>query len=244
MSLGTALCYVALCVAVTSAFLSAGLAMTHATMHRISQSYIAIGYHRAASVLQQAFANDLRSSPLPNPLPTFTPIPPTCVNNEIPCRYTTSETIRLTQLSSANGVEGCNPADTNCASNLQANAYVNEGRLAARITVTVSTASGATLAKRENDIIFRTMNAPPYIVLAGTRDASFDDIASMHALGDDGGLSPATPNPCETPEANTSDDTVVRVEYRNTVSNACSDGSAWSTSSYDTQGFAVPGWPP
>jgi hypothetical protein len=244
MSLGAALCYIALCVAVSSAFLSAGLAMTRATMHRLSQTYIAIGYQRAASSLQQTFAQDLRGGSLPDPLPTFTPIPPACVNNEIPCRYTTSETIALTEGSTPNQVDGCDVEKTNCASNVQANAYVNESRLTARITVTVSTAAGAALAERKSDIIFRTMNTPPYVVLAGTRDWTFDDIASMHALGDDGGLPPATPNPCQTSAANTSDDTVVRVQYRNTVSNACTDGSTWSTSSYDIQNATAQDWPP
>lgn len=236
MTLGTALFSIALVAVIASTFLSAGLAMTRATVHRLAQTYAAAAFARAQASLQQTLAADLRAGPLPSPLPAFTPIPATCVDASDPCRYTSAEAIALTQLALPASVPQCDVSTTNCASNEQANGYVDESRVSARITVTIAAASdGAILATRTRDVILRTMETPPYVVVAGNRDASFDDVVGRHALGDDGGVAAATPDPCATTFVpGTSDDTVVRVAYRNQVTNACTDGNAWRTESYQT----------
>jgi hypothetical protein len=239
----SALFYVALIGVIATTFLSAGLAMTRATTHRLAQTYVAAGYQRAASSLQQVLATDLQNGPLPSPLPTFTPIPAACVDGSNPCRYQTGATITLTQTSApANGSQ-CDTSQTNCASNEQANGYVDESRITARISVTVTAASdGSVLATRSGDVVVRTMNTPPYVVIAGTRDGAFDDVAANNSVGDDGGTIPATPNPCASVAPGTSDDTVVRVAYRNQTTNACTDGSSWRTQSYSSSGGAPNGW--
>jgi len=242
--LANALFYVALVTVVATTFLSAGLAMTRATIHRLSQTYVAAGYQRAASVLQQRLADDLQNGVLPNPLPTFTPLPATCVDTAVPCRYETSETIVLTQTTAPSAGAGCDPAQTNCASNEQANAYVNENRIAARISVAVTASDGTLLTTRTGDVVLRTMNTPPYVIVTGARDGSFDNLASASSVGDDGGLPAATPNPCAAAAAGTLDDTVVRVAYSNRVTNACTNGSTWRTSSYNSSSSAASGWSP
>jgi hypothetical protein len=242
--LGNALFYVALVAVIATTFLSAGLAMTRATIHRLSKTYVAAGYQRAISSLQTTLANDMQSGALPNPLPTFTPIPSTCVDSSNPCKYMTAETIAFTQSSTPSPVTVCDEAQSNCASNEQANVYVNESRVTARISVTVTTVDGIVLTTRTGDVVLRTMNTPPYVVLAGARDGAFDDIVSAHAAGDDGGAPPATPNPCAAVAPGTADDTVVRVAYRNRTTNACTDGSSWRTASYNTRNRTASGWSP
>jgi hypothetical protein len=222
-------------------FLSAGIAMTRATIHRVAQTYVAAGFQRAEFTLEQALVNDLQQGAAPSPLPTFTPLPPVCVDSSNPCRYQTSETIAVTQTSQAAMSTVCDTTQTNCASNEQANSYVNESRVTARIGVNVIAADGSTLATRSVDVILRMMKTPPYFAIAGTRDATFDDVAAGNASGDDGGITPATPNPCATAALGTTDDTAVRVAYRNQITNACSDGSSWRTASYNSNS-GVQGW--
>jgi len=242
--LANALFYVALVAVVASTFLSAGLAMTRVTVHRLSQTYVTTGYQRAVSLLQQTLATDMQNGGIPNPLPAFAPIPASCVDSSTPCKYRTAETIAFTQTSTPAPVPACDSSQSACAANEQANVYVNESRITARISVTVSAGDGTTLTTRTGEVVMRTLNTPPYVLLAGTRDGAFDDFASTHGVGDDGGTVPATPNPCSTSASGTADDTVVRVAYHNQTTSACSDGSSWRAASYTSNSGGASGWSP
>jgi hypothetical protein len=100
------------------------------------------------------------------------------------------------------------------------------------------------VAARTNDVILRTIATPPYVVAGGTRDGTLSDIPSTQAEGDDGGTPPATPNPCASAVPGAADDTAIRVAYENAVSSACTDGSAWRSSSYTISGTSAAGWSP
>lgn len=236
MILSNVLFYIALVTLITSTSLCAGLAMTRATAHRLAQTYIAAGFQRAQTSLQQTLAAQLQAGPLPSPMPTFTPLPQTCAGAG-PCKYKIGASIALTRISGSSVASQCDETLSNCASNEQSNAYVNETRITARITVTVSAAAdGEPLASRTQDVVLRTMSTPPYAVVAGTRDGSFDDVLAKHAAGDDGGQAATIPNPCaSTPAQGASDDTVVRVVYRNQTTDACTSGSTWRTESYASE---------
>lgn len=242
--LANSLFYAGLLAAIAMTFLSAGLAMTRMSAARLAQFYLPAGYQRAAATLQQTLAAQIQSGGLPDPLPTFTPLPPACVDASSACAYRTSATIEFTQAARPSSVTACDPSSQgSCAGNEQANPYVNESRLPARIAVTVTTAAGVTVAQRTSDIVLRTIDTAPYVILAGARDGSFDGSASS---GDDGGALPATPNPCAPASASGSsgDDTVIRVAYRNAATGACSDGSVWRSSSYAIRGSNAAGWSP
>jgi hypothetical protein len=222
-------------------FLSAGLTMTRMTGTRIAQTYLAVGYQRAVSSLRQSIAAHVQSVGAANPLPALTPLPPACAGTG--CGFQTSATITLTSPNPAPAAT-CDASQSDCAQNEQANAYVNEGRIPARIVVTVTTSAGIQLATRSSDVILRTLATAPYVIIAGARDASFDDVASGHAAGDDGGTVPATPNPCASVAPGTADDTVIRVAYENATTAQCTDGSSWRSSSYNAAGSSAPGWSP
>lgn len=234
-----ALFYVALIALVAGTILSAGLAMTRATITRMARPYVAAGYQRAIASIEREVAADMQSGGVPYPAPTFTPLPSACANTS--CTYTTTATIAVSQAGSATPGPSCDPVQTNCATNVQTNAYVAESRLTAAITVSVHDASGALVGVRSGTIVLRTMTAPPYVAIAGSRDGAFDDVLSLHAAGDDGGMPPATPDPCATTTPGAAADTTVRVAYRNTATNACTDGSSWGDSSYSTQSSSN-GW--
>jgi hypothetical protein len=100
------------------------------------------------------------------------------------------------------------------------------------------------VATRSTDVVLRTIATAPYVIIAGARDGSFDDIASSNAAGDDGGVPPATPDPCGSAAPGVADDTSIRVAYRNATTNACSNGSKWRSSSYNVSGSSPTGWSP
>lgn len=235
------LAYVALIAIVAATVLSAGLAMTRMTIERMTRPYVASGYQRAASSLQQTIASDMQGGGVPYPAPSFTPIPAACANAA--CTYKTTETIALTQTAPATPGPACDALQTNCAPNVQTNAYVAESRLTALIAVTVIDQQGYSVATRSGTVVLRTFASAPYVAIAGSRDGSFDDVAGTNAAGDDGGAPPATPNPCASTAANTVYDTTVRVEYRNQTTNACTDASAWGNSSYSARSTSG-GWSP
>lgn len=225
--------YVALVALVAATILSAGIAMTRATIVRMAQPYLAAGYQRALTSLQEQIAADMQAGGIPNPAPSFTPIAPACAN--APCTYKTAATIAIAQTAAPTPGPSCDPLQSSCAVNVQTNAYVAESRLTATITVTVTDASGSTVVQRSGTAVLRTFDAPPYVAIAGSREAAFDDVVGAHALGDDGGAPPATPNPCAAALQGVSDDTTVRVAYHNLATSACRDGSTWADGSYDAR---------
>jgi hypothetical protein len=241
--LANALFYAALLAVAAMTFLSAGLAMTRMTNVRVAQTYLSAGYQRAIASLERGVAAQMKSGGLSNPLPTFTPLPPACANAGTGCVYQTSATITVAAANPTPRAT-CDPSRSNCARNEEANAYVKEGRIPARIAVFVTTTGGAQLATRTTDVVVRTIATPPYVIIAGTRDGTFDDVASSHAAGDDGGVAPATPDPCTSTAPGIADDTAIRVAYQNAATNQCSNGSSWQSSSYDSAGASSAGWSP
>ncbi len=239
--LAGALYYVALIALVAATILSAGIAMTRMTIARMAQPYIVSGYQRAAASIEQTVAAQMQSGGVPYPAPALTPIPAQCANAA--CTYKTAETIALTTSGAPVRAATCDGSQTNCAQNVQSNGYVAESRVTAAITVTVTDTGGVIVATRSGTLILRTFAAPPYVAVAGSREGTFDDIASSHTAGDDGGAPPATPDPCASASAGVADDTTVRVAYRNTGSGACMDASAWSNSSYSGSSSSS-GWSP
>ena len=209
-----ALVCLALVALAATTTLSAGLITVRTSVHRLAQTYLSQSFQRAVDALETNVAAYARAGPLSSPLPTFTPLPPLCVDATSPCAFTSTATISLLHTDVT-------------ASNEEANAYVLEGRLAAHISVAVRAADGTVLATRDNDVILRTINSPPYVAIAGARDATLDDVATGGLLGDDGGSPPATANPCAAGPTGSSGDTVVRVAYKNAQTGSCSDGSSW-----------------
>lgn len=231
--------YVALFALVAATMLSAGLAMTRMTIERMTRPYYLSGYQRAAASLEQTIAADMQRGGVPNPAPAFTPIPPVCANST--CTYRIAETISFIQAAPATPGPACDASQTNCAANVQTNGYVAESRVTAQITVTLLDARGYSLGVRTATVALRTFQSPPYAAIAGSRDGAFDDVSNGASAGDDGGAAPA-PNACAPPPS-VSDDTSVRVEYRNKTTGACTDGSAWANSSYSVP-TPPSGWNP
>jgi hypothetical protein len=239
--LAGALYSMALIALIAAMVLSAGLAMTRMTMTRMMQPYIAAGYQRAATALQQRIAAQIAGGSAPYPTPAFTPLPAACANAT--CTYLTSETIVFTETAKPTAGPACDVSQTNCAPNVQTNSYVGESRLTAQITVNVQNSKGNVLASRSGTVVLRTFGVAPYAAIAGSRDGAFDDITGAHLTGDDGGAPPATPNPCAGGAWGVAEDTTIRVAYRNQTTSRCADGSSWGNASYSATGSSS-GWGP
>ncbi len=237
-----ALFCVALLAAIALSFVSAGLAMTRAATYRAAATYVAGAYQIANRTLERELSSDMQNGGLPSPLPVISPLPLACADPA--CRFMTGENITYTIIAPATPAASCDQSSTNCAQNEETNGYVTEGRVTAHIAVSVTDAQKNPLLTRAEDVTLRTFRAPPYVAAADARDGTFDDVTAQAAQGDDGGLPPATPNPCATPVAGTSDDTAVRVAYENTQTSACTNGSTFGSSSYSQSSNAAPGWSP
>jgi len=228
--LANALVCVALIAFAANTILSAGLLSARASVHRLAQTYLNQEYQRALDSLQAGVAAYGQSA-LVSPLPSFTPLPTLCVDARTPCGFSGTASITLMRDDIAAAPAPCDTALA-CADNEQANVYVSERRLTARISVTVRAGDSSILAMRDADLTLRVMNAPPYVAIVGASYRSIDAIPSGEPAGEDAGRPPATSNPCAAGSPGSADDTVVRVAYENAQSGACSDGSAWRTTSF------------
>jgi hypothetical protein len=92
-------------------------------------------------------------------------------------------------------------AGQSTAENLQT--LLDEQRISAEVTSTITNASGVVIGTGTRELTARVFDAPPYAIVTGTRDVS-SVIGSIHAVeGDTGGVNttqsnnyqPATPNP-------------------------------------------------
>jgi hypothetical protein len=229
--LANALVCVALVAFAANTILSAGLLSVRTSIHRLAQNYVNQDYQRAIDSLQTGVAAYAQSGMHAGPLPTFTPLPALCAGVPTPCAFTSTANIALLRSDFEAAPAPCDSASA-CASNEKTNLYVSERRMTAQVSVTVHAADGSILAARDDDVTLRVMSTPPYVAIVGVRDHWVDAIASGDPASEDAGRPPATSNPCVIGSPGNSDDTVVRVAYENAQTGACTDGSAWRTTSY------------
>ncbi len=232
--LANALVCVALIALAANTILSAGLISGRLAVHRAAQTYVNREYQRAAQALLSEIALFARNNSFPDPLPTFT-FAPACVDDRDPCGFTGSAAVSA-QFGDSDSPAPCDTGWA-CANNEQRNAYVAERRIVATISVSVQAGDGSVLATRESDVTLRTLNAPPYVAIAGARDRTTDAVSAAGLPpGEDAGRPPATANPCASSSPGASDDTVVRAAYENAQTGACSDASEWRSSPYSNRG--------
>src|SRR5579862_3283226 len=111
--LAGALFYVALIALVATTIVSAGLAMTRMSIARMAQPYLAAGYQRALTSLQERVGAQIQTHGIFYPAPAFTPIPSACAN--VSCTYKSTETIALTASSVPTAGPSCDPLQSSCA---------------------------------------------------------------------------------------------------------------------------------
>lgn len=210
--------------------LAAGMTMARVAVARESTLYASAEYQRAGEALRASVAAQLQAGTPAANLTTPSPLAPACADER--CAFRSSATFTLLPAQDPSEDAGCANGAAACAQSEERNPYISEGRLAARVAVTVTDAASHALQIRSGTIVLRVMSAPPYALVAGS------------GIGDDGGLPAATPNPCASPLAGDAVDTTVRVAYRNAVSGACTDGSSFSSGAYAQPSSAPPGWSP
>jgi hypothetical protein len=236
-----------------------GAAIVHSTaslaraeVHRRANIAADTAFNAAVVVVQASAVSAIAGGADPRALPTLIPaVAPTCAvattestgvpNNGAACALTTTTTIVPTTTqeigispegSGGGSGSACAPL---CAMNAQENDAIAEGRLAVHITVAVNGGSGGSagggeiFASRDRYAIFRTIRIPPYVTLAGTRDATADAIAGGTSEGDDTG----------TPSL-----TTISVRYVNASTGAGVDANAWQSRSWNNLDTSGTTWDP
>ena len=160
-----------------------------------ARTEIAAAISNEQASIAQAIASktDPRSVPLPSPEPT-------CVFSDgANCSIQAQAQLSLASAEPSATPSAC--PEASCTIYLQGNDNVAEGRLAVNVFANVTASDGTVLASRSATVTFRTFNTAPYATLAGSLDATLDDIARGEN-GDDGG-------------ATNGSATLVNVEYLN-----------------------------
>jgi hypothetical protein len=140
------------------------------------------------------------------------------------CNLFVTTTYQVTGSTSASAANA-NGASTGNATAQNLQTLVDEQRISADITATITNASGNVIGTGTREVTARVFDAPPYAIVTGTRDVS-SVLGSVHAAeGDTGGaLAPASDV-----EEKTSPDPLNPMLYQDTVINVtmtCSNSAA------------------
>lgn len=209
----------AVALVLTSMFGTAG-ALANVAVRRAAARYADSGYTwavqrvRAGIVAQISVGTDPRG-----PFASISPATFCAVQTQ-PCDFAVDPQIEIEPATLPPSPLACS-SDQTCARNLQINPYVREARVSAHIVVLVTAADGALLARRAQFLTLRTFGTPPYVASAG--------------ISDDAGLDALTmPAPCASPDpsASVAQDTMLGVAYQNAQTGACTDGSSWTSQTW------------
>ncbi len=232
----------AVIVLLSLTMLQAELAISRARIHQAAATYVAVGYARAASALENQIEAGIAAKtidPRSGPFPASFSLPADCATHAVPCDFTVAARVNVDTarfIPPVSFPSDCSdPSADNCGHNLQANGYVDEGRVSAMVTVIVSAPDGATLATRSTNLTLRTFANAPYVAVASARDRTFDDVAGNAAVGDDGGQIPGTAGVT---------DTRVNVIYRNRVTGQQTAANTWQDASWSDGSANTSGWSP
>lgn len=187
-------------------FQAAGAAAL-AAFHRQGIAAAESGFAESAQIVQSTIASAMAvATPLPSQIPD--PAPTCALSYTDGCALVEHSHIVIATASPS-------PCSSQCATFLQENDAVDEGRVAASISVTVTNAAGNLVASRRGTLLFRTLRVAPYALTAGTLDATLDGVADT---GDIAGTAPSA----------TSSGTLVDVVYRNAQSGAIMPANVWN----------------
>lgn len=189
-------------------------AVALAAFHRQGVAAAQVGFLESAQAAQSAIASAIAAG---TALPIQIPAPqPTCALAD------TSGCLLLERSQIALATATPSPCTSQCATFLQENDAVTEGRVNVTVSVAVTNSAGDLVASRGGTILFRTLRIAPYALASGALDSSLDGIVGT---GDIGG----------TAATSTSSGTLVDVIYRNAQSGAVMPANVWN---------ALPAQPP
>jgi len=127
----------------------------------VAAKYASVALERAQDELLDSLAAQVATSGAAGPFVAPASGPPLSACAAPPCAFVVTTQAQLAGQTSANA------GGESIAANLQQNAGVGERRVAAVVSSTVSTASGAVLARATRRITVRTFAVAPYVALSG-----------------------------------------------------------------------------
>lgn len=222
---------VALIVMLATTIVQACAALGRERVHRIASQAADAAFADALLAVQTQVASAIADGADPRTLSIAPSPPPTACALTLPhgCALWVAATLQETTSAwVGSGIEDAAACQPRCASNVQENDAVSEGRIAFAIHVAVTGAARETFAVRQRNALFRTIRIPPYVALVGIRDATDEAIAAGSSAGDDAGL-PAT---------------VVTVRYVNAATGASTQANAWQSRGWNDGGSTSTVWDP
>lgn len=187
-------------------------ALATVTLHHRATAIARTQYAAALASAQASIAQSIAANGVTAPI-TVVPAAPACVlSGNSGCALLAQSSIALATPAPP-AAQTC--PQTNCVVYMQANDAVDEGVVTVHVVTSVRAPDGTVLAAHTGDAAFRTFATAPYASLAGSTDASVNDVASGRT-GYDGGTSGPG-------------DTLVRVEYVNAANPNASPipGNVW-----------------
>jgi hypothetical protein len=201
-------------------FQAAGAAAL-AALHRQSILAAESGFTQSTQSAQSAIASAIAAgSPLPAQIPA--PAPTCALSAESGCLLFERSQISLATMTPS-------PCASGCATFLQQNDAVDEGRAAVSISVSVTNSAGNPVGSRGGTVLFRTLRVAPYALASGTLDSTLDGMAGA---GDIGGIAATA----------ASAGTLLEVIYRNAQSGAVMPANVWNALPADAP--LASGWSP
>jgi hypothetical protein len=218
---------VAFLAALGATIVHATASLANARVHRRATLAVDRAVASALAAVQSAIATQIQSSADPRALQLE--VPNTATSCAAYHASTCALTITTTLDATAEAAPSGSPCAPLCASDVQGNDAIAEGRTSVRVRVVATGSDGTSLAMRDRYVVFRVWKVAPYVALAGTRDVSTDAIANGTSEGDDAGT-PAV--------------TTVGVRYVNTRTGASVEGNAWSSQGWSNSNASVTDWDP
>lgn len=186
-------------------------ALAQSAVRRRATAAVQTEFERAVEMERAAIAQTIQTGGDPLAVPLPSPVATCLASDRDGCAI-----VVQTRVATASPAPSASPpacGDAACATYLQANDRVMEGRVAIAIASTATGPNANTLATRSAVVRFRTFQTAPYAAMAGVADATMGTL--FGGGGDDGGATSGSP-------------TLVNVEYLGvTPGSTPIPGSVW-----------------
>jgi hypothetical protein len=206
---------VAFMLALTGALLENSLRGAKVTLQAAVARYSDVAIADGVADFTHGLAEVVRLNGASSPWPheASRSAPKSGCGSVLPCPF------RYTIRAAITSASGDGTAGGDAAQNLQA-AFINEQRVSAIVTVSLTAAAGTPLGTRTRFLTYRIFDSAPYAVISGSRDIATVNGARSSAQGDSGGAAGSAPAVDSLPGAAFDDTRIhVRLTCRTAIEN-------------------------
>jgi hypothetical protein len=229
-------------VLVAGGIMVSSLAAAKSAIHEATTRSVGLALDRGTGVFTSWAATFVRANTASGSWPTIeqtAPVEPMCatVSPSVACKSFATIAYRVTGSSTGAATK---PATGSEALNLQT--LVDEQRIGAEITATVTNDAGAVLGSGTRDITVRVFDEPPWAIVTGTRNATSVLGSEQAAEGDTAGTEIV--DALGKPEIEASPDPKTPADFKDTVINvtmSCTNSAGNNDPAHPEQDDHAPG---